>query len=170
MDTIASIDYGAISDDVRSMIRFAEQRYLTNISWMVTDEPEEASVYDGSNNDFRPLTDNEWNNVHHVDHNTAYIIVPLSRFREVTDVIPINRKITAHDVISKVYEFYHTPLTKEKLDDVKSFPDDLGYTKNVMKMAAEGKEVCYVDLRGAAIYFEGIQRVSGNVYKLNLGS
>ena len=170
MDTLGAIDYSSLSDEIRSMVCFAEQRYLTNISWLVTDEPEEATVYDASKNDFRPLTENEWDNVHHLDHNTAYLIVPLTRFREVTEVIPINREISARDVISKVYELYHTPLTKEKLDAVKSFPDSLGYTNNALKMAAKGKEVCYVDLRGAAIYFEGIQRVSGNVYKLHFGS
>lgn len=170
MNTLGSIYYDSITDDIRSMVHFANQRYFTNISWLVTDKPEEATTYDSNKKEFRPLTDDEWNNVHQVDNNTSYLIVPLTRFRDVSEVIPINREITARDVISKVYEFYHTPLTKEKLDDIIKYPDSLGYNSDALKMAKKGKDVCYVDLRGAAIYFEGIQRVSSNVYKLHFGS
>lgn len=170
MNTLGAMYYDSISDEISSLVRFADQRYLNNISWLVTDKPQEATIYDNNKNNFRPLTDDEWNNVHHVDINTAYLIVPLTRFRDVSEVIPINREITAQDVITKVYEFYHTPLTKKKLDDMIKYPDDLGYKSDALKMAKKGQDVCYVDLRGAAIYFEGIQRVSGNVYKLHFGS
>ena len=168
MESMKTIDYEAMRKEIRSLVQFSEKRYLTDISWEITDKPKHATKYDDV---FRPLTEEEWNEVEHKDVNTAYIIVPLTRFGEVTEVVPIGREISAMNVISKIYELYNTPLSKEKIHDISNYPDDsLGYNGDVVKKALNGEVVRYVDLRGAAISFEGIQRVSGNVYKLNLGS
>jgi hypothetical protein len=169
MSSLNTIDYDALRDEIRSLVQFSEQRYFTNVSWEVTQHPTKASMFE--NNEFRPLTDEEWNEVHHTDCNTAYLIVPLSRFSEVTEVIPIGRELSAKNVITKIHEFYHTPLSDEKIQDISSFPNDfLGYNSDTVAQATNGEVVYYVDLRGSAIFFEGIQRVSGNVYKLNFGS
>ena len=169
MDSLKAIDYDELRKEIRSMVVFSEKRYLTGISWSVDTSPEEAMMYE--NDDCRPLKNEEWNTVHHVDCNTAYLIVPLTRFSDVTEVLPIGKEITAKSVISKVYDFYHTPLTQQQIDDVSNFEcSDLGYCDELIKMSKNGNTVRYVDLRGAAVYFEGIQRVAGNVYKLHFGS
>lgn len=169
MDALKAIDYDQLHQEIRSMVVFNEKRYLTGISWTVDEIPNKATMYE--NDDFRPLTDEEWNEVHHTDCNTAYLIVPLTRFREVTEVIPIGREVTAKNVIGKIHEFYHKPLTQQQVDDVSNYCcEDLGYCEDLVKSASHGNVVRYVNIRGAAIYFEGIQRVAGNVYKLNFGS
>jgi hypothetical protein len=169
MDTLRTIDYDELRKEIRSLVQFSEKRYLTDISWEITDEPKHATKFD--NDEFRPLTDEEWNEVQHKDYNTAYLIVPITRFMEVTDVIPIGRELNAKTIITKIHEFYHTPLSTDKVDDIRNYPNDcLGYNDEVVKKAYNGEVVRYVDLRGAAIYFEGIRRVSGNVYKLDFGS
>ena len=169
MDSLKNINYDDIRADIRKMITFNEKRYLTNISWTVDQKPEDAEKFE--NNKFRPLTDDEWNEVHHKDCNNAYLIVPLTRFLDVTEVIPLGREITAKHVIGKIYDFYHTPLSQQQIDDIENFPNDcLGYNEELVKSASKGNVARYVDLRGAAIYFEGIQRVAGNVYKAQFGS
>lgn len=173
MNALDKIACDEICREIRNKVMFDEKRYLIGLSWTVDAKPETASKHDIETDDFRPLTDNEWNEVHHIDYNTAYLIVPITRFSDVTEVIPIGKEISAKSVITKVHEFYHTPLTQQQIDNVKDYCEcggDLGYSEELIAKSSNGETVAYVDLRGAAIYFEGIKRVAGNVYKLEFGS
>jgi hypothetical protein len=164
-----AIDYDELRREVCSLVQFAEKKYFNNISWTLQSKPHEATMYE--HDDFRPITDREWNEVHHIDSAMAYLIVPLTRFEDVTEVLPLGKTLSIKNVITKLYEFYNTPLTQEKIDEVKEYPNDcFDYVDEVIDMSSKGKTVNYLDLRGDSIYFEGIKRVCGNVYKLNLGS
>lgn len=163
----------AFDDELRreicSLVQFAEKKYFTNVSWTLTSGVHEAKIYE--NDDFRQITEEEWNEVHHRDANMSYLIVPITRFNDVTEVLSLGKTLTIKNVISKLHDFYNTPLIEEKIDDIKEYPRDcLGYVDELLDKASQGKSVNYLDLRGDAVYFEGIQRVCGNVYKLNLGS
>ena len=50
---------------------------------------------------------------------------------------------------------------------IKEFQD---YNNDLLKKASEGKVVCFAELRGDSVWFEGIKRAHANIYELRLGS
>jgi hypothetical protein len=143
---------------------------FTGICWNIEQHPDKA---ERRNEDdvWIPLTVDDVHRVRHTDINTPYLIVPLTRFYEVSEVIPLNRKLTAHNVMQTIYDFYHTPLQEKDLLKIKHFPDEpFEYCKKAIEQAANKKEVCYINLRGDSNGFEGIEKVAANVYKLQLAS
>lgn len=140
-------------------------RYFQNFSWDIKEFPGTAT-YEGE-----LATPDVVSEVHNTDFNTAYLIVPLSRFNEVMEIIPIGKELSFHTVAYKIHSFYHKPLTTEQIEQIKYYPlDPFDYVSDLLKNAAEGKKVCYADLRGDSVWFEGITRVSANIYELDLGS
>ena len=146
-----------------------KQWYLMGVSWEADTDPSEATIFEDNSNEFHSLTEQEWNEVHYTNQNNAYLIVPITRHEDIFSVITIDKEITVKNVISKVHEFYHTPLTEQQINDARNF-EDTEYKDELLKNASQGIPVYYIDLIGCAKYFEGIQRVDGNVYKLKLGS
>lgn len=159
-----------ISSDIRSMINYSQKRYFTSYSWTLRDPPSELQRFNVTFSDYDAVSEDEWTHIHATDYNTSYLIVPLSRFSEVVEVLPIGNQLSLRKVVNSLYEFYHQPLKQEDIDKIKNFPDTLGYVQELLKYYEDGKQMAYIDLRGDSIYFEGIERVKANVYKLNLGS
>lgn len=154
-----------MSDNPKSLLDYHEMHYFPDYSWDIKEQPDTA-ICEG-----QPLTHDEGSKVHNTDFHTAYIIVPLSRFYEVMDIIPIGKELSFNNVANSIYNFYHKALTAEQIEEIKSYPrDPFDYTDDLLKRAATGEKVCYADLRGDSVEFEGITRVSANIYELYLGS
>lgn len=148
---------------------FENAKYFENTCWSITWKPEEA--FDSRKEDDKNyFTEEQLNDVKHVDANTAFLIVPLTRFQGVSDVIPLGQTLTLKVVLCTLHEFYHKPLTKADIDKINGFPRDFEYTESLVGRFENGEEVCYADLIGGLKYFEYIQRVASNVYRLKLGS
>lgn len=146
-------------------LQYSNMEYFGSISWSIKTPPSEAMHND------EKLSEEQLMRIENTDFHTAYLIIPLSRFYEVTEVMPIGNKLTLHSVINKLYDFYHKPLTEEEVEKVKLFPGDIfKYNSDLVARYTNGEIVCYADIRGDCEHFEGIQRVEGNVYQLRLGS
>ena len=78
MDTFKAVDYDALRLEIRSLVQFSEKRYLTDISWEITDKPKHATKYD--DDVFRPLTEEEWNGMRlNIQIITQHTLLFLSR-------------------------------------------------------------------------------------------
>lgn len=151
-------------------MNYRDIRLFDEISWCIRDTPDKAEVMT-KDDEWIPLTSDDLHRVRHMDINTPYLIVPLTRFYKVSEIIPLDKELTAQNVMQKIYDFYHTPLSEKELEKVQTFPDDsYDYLKDVLDKIANKKEVCYIDLRGDSDGFEGIEKVASNVYKLELAS
>jgi hypothetical protein len=151
--------------DFQPLLHYSKQAYFRSLIWNITKSPDTLTRRDDS------LTEDEWNKVHNTDFNTAYITIPLTRFFEAMEVLPIGNELSLRNVVNKIYEFYQKPLTKKQVEQIKSFPDDtFDYKKDLLKKAEMGEKVCYSDLRGDCVHFEGIIRTQANIYELRLGS
>jgi hypothetical protein len=148
---------------------FAKKWYFEKICWIIKQHPKEA-FYTNGNDENKSFTDHEFNIIHHIDCNTAYLIVPLTRFQEVSDIIPLGSDLTLGGVLNAIYDFYHKPLTNKEVEKIKNFPKSFHYEDALITKFEQGETVCYADLRGESKYFEGIQRVENNIYRLKLGS
>ena len=153
-------------ENVRSIFDYAEKSYLKSYSWDITKSPETLHHDDG-----QLVEQNEWDKVHNTDFNTSYVMIPLSRYYEVMEILPIGNELSLKKVVDKIYEFYQKPLTNEQIERVKLYPRvGCGYIEDLLKKASIGEKVCYADLRGDCVHFEGIKRIQANVYELRLGS
>ena len=149
--------------DFRRYIDFEKQIYFTNVSWDINEDPSTATI-----NGETPST-TEMTKVHNTDFETAYIIVPLSRYYEVMDVVPIGYELTLQAVLTRIHKFYHKTLSAEQIEKIKLFPK-CDYVDDLLNNVKIGAVVSYIDLRGDCVEFEGIQRVRGNIYEMILGS
>lgn len=141
-------------------------KYFKGYIWNLRKSPDTLV-----NSEWQSVKQDEWEKVHKEQHNIAHIIVPISRFYEVMDVVPVESKLTLKNVINNLYNFYHRPLTTEQINRIKSHPyDTFDYKNDLLNKADMGQQVCYVDLLGECVHFEGIKKVQANIYELLLGS
>jgi len=119
-------------DNVRSIFDYAEKSYLKSYSWDITKSPETLHHDDG-----QLVEQNEWDKVHNTDFNTSYIIIPLSRYDEVLEILPIGNELSLKNVVENIYKFYQKPLTNEQIEQVKLYPrDNWCYVENLLIKAS----------------------------------
>jgi hypothetical protein len=152
-------------DDPKKLIDYLEMHYCRGVSWDIKTELSNATI------DEKPIPLNVFNKVLNTDFHTSYLMVPISRFYEVMEIVPMDKKLTFGNVMNAIYDFYHQPLTQEQIEMIKGFPRDVfGYNNDLLNKASEGKVVCFAELRGDSVWFEGIKRAHANIYELRLGS
>jgi hypothetical protein len=156
-------NYDTLND--QTIFEYYDKHYLRGYSWNLNENPNTLT------RDEKKPTKKELDKVHVTEFTNVYLLIPLTRFYEIMEVLPIGNKLTLRNVVNALYEFYKKPMTKEQIEKISLMKCDTNnYITKLVKEAEEGKEVCYGQLRGCSVWFEGIKRIEGNLYKLCLGS
>lgn len=149
---------------------------LKNISWCPDNSVDTAKLIlrDIESDDYDEthikITDDLWNtSVLPKDHGNRFLIVPLERYYETRAIITFNNNpITLKEFLTKIYDFYHTPLTT--IDQINNISDQ-DRKKEALNKLENGESVCYTDLvEGNCFHFEGIKKLDYDIYSINFGT
>jgi hypothetical protein len=159
-----------------------EPHIFRHYSWGIKEDPNKTEIYiyddetdkltDYESVKSRSPTEEEWDRYVINSKSIQYLSIPTDSFRQNTYILQIGRKVSYRILTNTIYEFYKKSLTKEQIEDVREFYEDdsYDYKKHFLKNVEKGKDVCYAELMSDCSFFEGIERISDNIWKLSLGS
>lgn len=141
---------------------------LSDIDWFIWEDVETAHIFEGD--EAVPMRNEHWNSIAIAkDHwATANIIVGVGRSERALRVLKVDTPCTVRVLITKIHDFYATPITQELLDDAEY--DSWDYKKQVEERMKKGEIVNTYELNGSTYVFNDEQNCrrcpllcSGNV-------
>lgn len=109
-----------------------------------------------------------------------YIMLPYMRcirdnvFCELHDIIKVNPdkygNVTFLEISNKIKDYYHKVLSKQDLETAGLFVDDTHQEDFIMCSLYQGIRIQRYEAMYHSLYFEGLQQVEYNVYKLCYGT
>lgn len=109
--------------------------YLNDVYWRIDTTPDKAEYIhqnkETDENIYQTLTEEQWNKIHRYEISTVYLIMPITRFADVNTCIPLGEELTYNVVLNAIHDFYHTPLTKEQVEKIQGFPNDVFGNNNI---------------------------------------
>ena len=134
---------------------------LVNISWEITQPPENAKLLLGPTMHKRPISEQDWQQVMlpGLDFSIFY---PFARYGEFDTEIPYEaggQPITLLDLLTTIYEFYQEPIPANELAQL--LEDETTYTPDMTRR---------IDAMLGLVFIESLTPVGNDGYQLNLAS
>lgn len=156
------------------------EELLADCSWFVGDEISKAVQFeDDSNGENTPYP---LDKIYVIGMDKIYIRYQVDRFGEL-DLSEIQYPLTSGQVTSGqllkwIYDFYHTPVNRDLVEEIASIDCVLGFSKLAQKRLDANEPLQLHEVMGDCLFFEGLSifksaHNTGNdyvSYTLNLGS
>ena len=134
---------------------------LKNINWTITNLP------------YCPNVENNYvfskEYIHKINNKPIKLIFPIQRHGLNSIKLQIRSDLKIKDLLNFIFNFYNNvKVTKNIIEKIEN--DVFNYKLKVREKINSNKEVCYIELIGEMIYFEGIYMRNDYEWELMLGS
>jgi hypothetical protein len=148
--------------------------FLSDFSWRL-DEPITSMINRGDSVQDDVLVTSEYLDTVFLQGYTyshIYVVVQVGRWFDTArkELIELPIPCTPRHIFDAIHAFYQRPVTFDFVRTLRSATGLNEECDSACRMIADGKIATNLTLMGGLIYFEGLQRLEYNVYRVCLGS